>query len=66
MAASMSQTLSPTTRGDPQSPLRWSTSADWKLDYCNVARLTTDEIARRRAEFDASKAQAKALREQAS
>jgi hypothetical protein len=46
-----------------QSPLRWSPSADWKLDYCNVARLPPDEIARRRAAFDAGKAQAKALRE---
>ena len=46
-----------------QSPLRWSDSAAWKLDYCNIARLTAGEIARRRAEFDAGKAQAKALRE---
>jgi len=46
-----------------QSPLRWSASADWKLDYCNIDRLTPDEIARRRAAFDSAKAQAKALRE---
>ena len=46
-----------------QSPLRWSTKPDWKLDYCNVDRLSADEIARRRAEFDQAKAQAKQLRE---
>jgi len=45
-----------------QSPQRWSASADWKLDYCNVERLTPEEIARRRAEFDKGKAEAKALR----
>ncbi|HEV7578508.1 MAG TPA: reductase [Caldimonas sp.] len=53
----------PAARTTVQSPLRWSESAEWKLDYCNAARLTADEIARRRAEFDAGKAQAKTLRE---
>ena len=53
----------PAARTTVQSPLRWSDSAEWKLDYCNVARLTPVEIARRRAEFDAGKAEAKALRE---
>ena len=53
----------PAARTTVQSPLRWSASADWKLDYCNVDRLTADEIARRRAAFDAGKAQAKAVRE---
>ena len=45
-----------------QSPLHWSESADWKLDYCNAARLSADEIARRRAEFDRGKAEAKLQR----
>ncbi len=45
------------------SPLRWSDSAQWKLDYCNPARLTPEELARRRAEFDRGKEAAKALRE---
>ena len=54
----------PAARTTVQSPLRWSARADWKLDYCNIDRLTPDEIARRRAAFDAGKAQAKALREQ--
>jgi len=53
----------PAARTTVQSPLRWSDSAEWKLDYCNIARLAPDEIARRRAEFDAGKARAKALRE---
>ena len=53
----------PAARTTVQSPLRWSESAEWKLDYCNIARLAPDEIARRRAEFDAGKARAKALRE---
>jgi D-proline reductase (dithiol) PrdB len=47
-----------------QSPLRWSESADWKLDYCNVDRLAPGELARRRAAFDQGKAQASALRAQ--
>jgi hypothetical protein len=46
-----------------QSPLRWSDDADWKLDYCNVDRLTPEEIGRQRAEFDEAKRQAKQLRE---
>jgi hypothetical protein len=46
-----------------QSPQVWdSTSADWKLDYSNIARLSPEEIARRRAEFDRGKAVAKAMR----
>ena len=45
-----------------QSPIRWSESSDWKLDYCNFERATPEEIARARAEFDAVKAQAKAIK----
>lgn len=45
------------------SPLRWSESAEWKLDYCNPERLSAEELARRRAEFDRGKETAKALRE---
>jgi D-proline reductase (dithiol) PrdB len=48
-----------------QSPLRWSDSADWKLDFSNIARLPPEEIARRRAEFDQQKAIARTLREDA-
>nr|WP_329688429.1 reductase [Caldimonas sp.] len=52
----------PGPRTTVQSPLRWSTSPDWKLDFCNVERLTPEDIARRRAEFDIAKMQAKKLR----
>ncbi len=46
------------------SPQRWAAqghSDDWKLDYSNAERLSADEIARRRAEFDRGKAQARAV-----
>jgi|SRR5882672_645631 len=46
-----------------QSPLRWSGSAEWKLDYSNAARLSPEELTRRRAEFDRGKEAAKAIRE---
>jgi D-proline reductase (dithiol) PrdB len=52
-------------RSTAVSPLRWSASDDWKRDYCNVERLTPEEIARRRAEFDRAKDQARPAREQA-
>jgi len=48
-----------------QSPLVWSASPDWKLDYSNIERLTPEEIRRRRSEFDQGKAQAKNVREEA-
>jgi hypothetical protein len=56
----------PAARTTVQSPLRWSASADWKLDYCNVQRLSSDELQRRRAAFDAGKADARRVREEAS
>jgi D-proline reductase (dithiol) PrdB len=55
----------PAPRTTVQSPLRWSDDPDWKLDYCNIDRLTPEEIQRRRAEFDKGKAQAKMLRDEA-
>lgn len=53
----------PAARTTVQSPLRWIASAAWKLDYCNIDRLSREEIARRRAAFDAQKAVAKDLRQ---
>jgi hypothetical protein len=53
----------PAARTTVQSPLRWSDNPDWKLDYCNIERLTPDEIRRRRAEFDRAKAAARQVRE---
>lgn len=55
----------PAARTTVQSPLAWSANPDWKLDYLNLAALSAEEIARRRAEFDKQKAVAKAQREQA-
>ncbi len=52
----------PAPRTTVQSPLRWSESADWKLDYCNTERLTADELTRRRAAFDRGKAEAARIR----
>jgi D-proline reductase (dithiol) PrdB len=46
-----------------QSPLRWSEDFSWKRDYSNPALLSAEELARRRAEFDAQKAIAKGVRE---
>jgi hypothetical protein len=45
------------------SPLAWSGNPDWKLDYCNIERLSLEEIQARRAEFDKAKDVAKAVRE---
>jgi D-proline reductase (dithiol) PrdB len=55
----------PAPRTTVQSPLTWSDSPDWKLDYCNIDRLSPDEISRRRADFDRQKTIARAAREQA-
>lgn len=52
-----------TARTTVQSPLCWSECGDWKLDYSNIERLAPGEIARRRAEFDRGKQEAKAVRE---
>jgi len=54
----------PGPRTTVQSPLAWSASPDWKLDYCNIERLSADEIRRRRAEFDKQKRVARAVREE--
>jgi D-proline reductase (dithiol) PrdB len=52
----------PGPRTTVQSPLRWSESHEWKLDYSNVERVGPEELARRRAEFDKAKEAAKAIR----
>ena len=44
------------------SPLSWNGRPDWKLDYCNIERLSPTEIAARRADFDRQKAIAKVTR----
>ena len=52
----------PGPRTTVQSPLRWSAEAAWKLDFSNIALLSPEEIARRRAEFDRQKEIAKTIR----
>ena len=46
----------PAARTTVQSPRRWRADADWKLDYNNLARLTPEDLAERRKEFDVVKA----------
>jgi D-proline reductase (dithiol) PrdB len=53
----------PAPRTTVQSPLRWGEEPEWKLDYSNIARLSAEEIARRRAEFDRQKEIAKTIRD---
>jgi hypothetical protein len=55
----------PVPRTTVQSPLRWSADPTWKLDYCNIERMSAEEIARRRGEFDQVKPEARRLREEA-
>ena len=52
----------PGPRTSVQSPLRWSVDPAWKLDFSNIAQLSAEEIARRRAEFDRQKEIAKTVR----
>jgi|SoiMetStandDraft_5_1073268.scaffolds.fasta_scaffold112095_1 glycine/sarcosine/betaine reductase selenoprotein B len=54
----------PAPRTTVQNPIAWSASPAWKLDFQNVAQMSPEEIARRRAEFDKQKAVAKNLREE--
>jgi D-proline reductase (dithiol) PrdB len=46
----------PAARTTVQSPLRWRDDAAWKLDYNNLAKLTPEDLAERRQEFDVVKA----------
>jgi hypothetical protein len=46
----------PAARTTVQSPLRWRDNAAWKLDYNNLAKLTPEDLAERRKEFDVVKA----------
>lgn len=55
----------PGPRTTMQSPLRWSESHTWKLDYSNAERVGPEELARLRAEFDRAKAMATSIRESA-
>jgi D-proline reductase (dithiol) PrdB len=52
----------PAPRTTVQSPQVWSSDPDWKLDYCNIDRLSAEEIRQRRADFDRQKTIAQAVR----
>jgi hypothetical protein len=55
----------PAARTTVQSPLRWRDDASWKLDFSNIDRMTPEQLAERRREFDEHKAIAKTKRETA-
>jgi hypothetical protein len=55
----------PAARTTVQSPLRWRADASWKLDYSNLDRMTPEQMAERRREFDEIKAIARSKRESA-
>lgn len=46
------------------NPLVWPGPPDWRDDYSNPDQLSPEELARRKAAFDAGKATAKALRDE--
>lgn len=52
----------PAPRTTVQSPLRWSADPSWKRDYANAARLSPEELRRRREEFDHQKEIARTVR----
>lgn len=49
-------------RSTVQNFLRWRDDPSWKLDYANIERLSAEEIARRRADFDRQKEIATSVR----
>ncbi|HEV2098089.1 MAG TPA: hypothetical protein VGR45_04090 [Stellaceae bacterium] len=55
--------VAPAPRTTVQSPLRWSDDPSWKLDYCNIERLSAEEVRSRRQEFDRQKEIARKIRE---
>ena len=52
----------PAARTTVQSPLRWSGSPEWKLDYSNPERASPEELARARQAMDEAKAIAREIR----
>lgn len=53
----------PPARTTVQSPLRWSDSHDWKLDFSNIERVSPEELVRLRAESDKAKEVPKEIRD---
>ena len=54
----------PSPRTTVQSPQVWSEDASWKEDFQNVDKMSEDELARRRAEFDKIKAVGQRVRDE--
>ena len=52
----------PAPRTTVQSPLRWSDSSSWKMDYSNLDRLSSQEITRLREEAEQTRITARELR----
>jgi hypothetical protein len=46
----------PAARTTVQSPQRWRDDAAWKLDFNDLSKLTPEDLAERRKEFDVVKA----------
>ncbi|WP_293907007.1 hypothetical protein [Phenylobacterium sp.] len=55
--------IAPGPRTTVQSPLRWPGPPDWRRDYMNLAALSAEDLALRRAENDDAKAVAQAVRQ---
>jgi hypothetical protein len=55
----------PAARTTVQSPQRWRDDTAWKHDFSDLSKLTSEEIAERRKEFEVVKAVAKVKREEA-
>ena len=53
----------PAARTTVQSPQRWTDDAEWKKDFNDLSKLSHDQIAERRKEFEVVKAVAKGKRE---
>ena len=53
----------PAARTTVQSPLHWAEDAAWKKDYNDLSKLSPEQVAERRKEFEVVKAVAKAKRE---
>jgi len=55
----------PAARTTVQSPQRWTEDAEWKKDYNDLSKLSPEQIAERRREFEVVKSVAKAKRDEA-
>ena len=52
----------PSARTTVQSPLVWDSDPSWKLDYSNLERLSTEEVARLRDEAEKARITARDIR----